>query len=231
MRTRLAAALTIGMTAMSASGLEISYDGSQSPNSLTPDPFSFIVFGGTSWSTDGEALTLTTAPIRGIWFGNANHTGSSVPWQIGSPEEGNYLRVRAKLSEGADEWSIYLYDTEFLAAFGLFADELSYSNQAGGTVLDWDPTEFNTYEFLLRDGMVTYRLNESQVLYHGPANASVVSTGLMVIGDGSGSTPTGTGSMIIDDVLYISGPDFEIVPEPGSLVLLGLASLALVRRR
>lgn len=212
-----------------ADAIVIDYDASVPPNAQSPDPLSFIVFSGTNYQINNGELTMTTAYSRGIWFGNGNHSpGNTVPWQVGTASEGNYLKLRAKLTPGSTEWSMYLLDRTYSVGFYLLADELRWSTPGGGS-MPFDPTSFHTFEIWSKDGVVAYRLDESQVLYHGPANPSAFSTGIFVIGDGSGSDISGVGSMVVDHMLYISQPQFEI-PEPTSAMLIGGVGLALIRR-
>lgn len=223
-------AVVIGLAA-STQAIVIDYDGSVPPDALTPDPLSFIVFSGTGYQINNGELTLTTAYNRGIWFGNGNHTGTyNVPWQVGTASEGNYLRLRAKLTPGSTEWSMYLYDRTYSVGFGFYNDELTWGHAGGGGSMPFDPTAYHVFEIWSKDGIVTYRLDESQVVYHGPASASSFSTGIFVIGDGSGSDISGVGSMVVDEMLYISGPQFEI-PEPATAMLVGLMGLAMMNRR
>jgi hypothetical protein len=223
-------AIVVGF-ATAAQAIVIDYDGSVPPNALSPNPLSFIIFSGTSYQISNGELTLSTAYNRGIWFGNGNHTGTyNVPWQVGTASEGNYLRLRAKLTPGSTEWSMYLYDRTYSVGFGINDNELTWGHANGGGSMPFDPTAYHVFEIWSKDGIVTYRLDESQVLYQGPAVPLSFGTGIFVIGDGSGSDISGVGSMVVDEMLYISQPQFEI-PEPASAALIGLAGIAMIARR
>lgn len=207
-------------------GLLIDYDASVLPDSNTmANPFSSIVFSGTSYALNSGQLTLTTAPLAGIFFGNGNAIGHPTNWSVADSATGNYLKVVTKLNPGATDWSAYLQDGASFVLFSFNHSEFSYATSLGGSYNEVTNTldmtsAFHTFEFLLKDGNVTYRLDESQVLYDGPAYSSS-GAALMVIGDGSGSTPTGTGSMVIDHVTYQTDPPFAI-PEPSTMGLIGI---------
>ncbi|MDZ8118259.1 hypothetical protein [Pontiella agarivorans] len=228
--------VTVLAAGQSMGGLLIDYDASDLPDSNTlANPFSSIVFAGTGYSLNGGELTLTTAPSAGIWFGNGNSIGHPTNWSLADSASGNYLKVRTKLAPGATSWSAYLADGSSYAGFTFNHSTVSYATDLAGSYNDvtnaLDMTsDFHTFEFLLKDGNVTYRLDESIVLYHGAAYASSEGS-FMVIGDGSGPTPTGTGSMIIDQVTYEAGPTFSI-PEPSTLGLVGCfgSAVFLIRR-
>lgn len=218
--------LSLIATNPSEAGLLIDYDGSVNPNDASlANPFSFVVFNGTSYNTNNDQLSLTTANNAGIWFGNGNAVGQPTNWSVADSATGNYLKIVTKLSPGATVWSAYLTDGTSYANFTFHYSEFAYSTGSGGSynevtnALDM-VSGFHTFEFLLKDGNVTYRLDESQVLYSGEAY-STSQQGLMVIGDGSGSTASGIGSMIFDQVTYQTDPTFSI-PEPSSIALIGL---------
>lgn len=219
-------------TSQTMAGLVINYDASVLPDSNTlTNPFSSIVFSGTGYSQNGGELTLTTAPYAGIWFGNGNSIGHPTNWTLEDSTTGNYLKIRTKLSAGASTWSSYLTDGSTYAGFTFNHSTFSYYTDGVDVTNSLDMTsDFHTFEFLLKDGTVTYRLDESIVLYHGDAY-STSQAALMVIGDGSGSTPTGSGSMIIDQVKYEGDPAFAI-PEPATIGLFGLfgSGIFLTRR-
>ena len=207
-------------------GVLINYDASVLPDSSTmANPFSSVVWSGTSYALNSGQLTLTTAPVAGIYFGNGNALGHPTNWSVADSTTGNYLKLTTKLNPGATGWSAYLQDGTSFVMFSFNHSGFSYATSLGGSYNDVTNTldmtsAFHTFEFLLKDGNVTYRLDNSQVLYDGPAYSSS-GAALMVIGDGSGSTPTGAGSMVVDQVTYQTAPAFSI-PEPATIGLLGL---------
>jgi hypothetical protein len=63
-------------------------------------------FGGTTWSSDGDVLTMTTqhpadffgATSQGIWFGRTDSYGDPSSFNLGSAALGNNVTLRAALS-------------------------------------------------------------------------------------------------------------------------------------
>jgi hypothetical protein len=229
----LCAALVAGL-AGPARAITIVYDSDVAPDALAPDPFTFKNnYASTSWSVASGELTLnTTLGTVGIWFGNGDHiAGLEVPWDVATNEQGNYVKIRMKLTPGSKDWSSYLYDQSHSGGFGFDDDQLTlFSTGVPTEPLDIDLTEYHTFEYLIRDGMVSYRLDESLVLYHGPGGEQSFGVGILVIGDGSASTVSGTGSMIIDHVTYMSEPAFDI-PEPATAGLAAIMGAGLLARR
>lgn len=220
-----------------APAAQISFDGSSVPSS----PFTVVIFGGTSMNATGGELTLTTAPVQGVWFG---FSGSAADANLGSSAEGNYVGIRAKLAPDADDWSMYLYDGTSYASFLFQSDayEYSYAGPVGPmtSILPIDLTTFHDFEFWLQDGIVSYAV-DGVLQYSGPAGSAAASK-ILVIGDGSGSTPTGTLSMTFDGATVFTGADYSLapsipdpapVPEPSSYALMGagIAGIGLFARR
>ncbi len=221
-------AIALCGSAAVAAPFTVDYDGSVAPNQNNP-AFEFVVFSGTSWNTTGGSLNMTTASRAGIWFGSRevnNH-----PWLPADNSVGNYVSVDIKMGAGATEWSTYINDGTHFAGFGFNHDSFTFSTADGSfTVVTDLTTRFHTFEFLLLDGKVSYRF-DGQLIFDRVAAGGTDGGKILLIGDGSGSTPTGTGSMSVDSATFISAPDFDAIPTPGAAATLTLAGLLATRRR
>jgi len=223
------------------------------PHTGTPD-WSDVTFSGTSMVVNGSGIssTLTTAPYKGVWFGWL--AGQNLPsWTPGSSSDGNYLSFDASFSSNATDWSAYFYDKNHYAAFN-FAETGCDGNQfscygltgnagvsvahAGATSLDADSTFIpldltlpHSYEFLMKNGLVSYRI-DGAVVYSGLAYELSLSSPALIIGDSSGSTGTGQGSMIFYSVAFNNTVQdnalVSSVPAPAAVWLFGSGLLGLV---
>lgn len=217
-----------------------------------------IVFSGTSMVRGSAGTTLTTANDRGVWFGWMAGLGGNTPaWHPGVSSEGNHLSLTLSFSAGAVDWSAYMYDRSHQAAVlfrpsgcadncyaltGAAGVDLLYADTAAPTVARWlfvpiaDLEQPHQFEYLMKNGQVSYRI-DGRVVYTGQAFDSSYSASLLVVGDGSGSTRTGKGSMTVHAVRLDTAPVaatlVSTVPEPGSwaLMLAGGALLAARARR
>lgn len=192
-------------------------------------------FGGTSWGSDGSSISLTTAPGQGIWIGNLYvHRGSvNTNWAPSNNTVGNEYSARLALTPGSKQWSFYLADGTYGASFSIDDNTVSwYGGGAGGAGVVYsaplNATQFHMYSFLLKGGLVRYQI-DGATLYAGPAYTATYDFQFL-IGDGSGSTPTGSGSMTIDSVNFNTAP-VAAVPEPGALLGVGIAVAGLAVRR
>lgn len=217
-----------------------------------------VVFGGTSMSSNGTSSTLTTAQGRGIWFGW--QSGQNTPsWSPASNADGNYLDLTMSLSVGARDWSAYFHDGVRQASLqfnptncngnignctlapyldGVTLSFVTAGNLVADVFVPLDTTASNRFEFLLRGNQVAYRINGA--LYTGLAGQGGGT--ILVIGDGSGSTLTGWGSMNVTGVAFDAAPAFSeledlspAVPEPATWAMLvagfGLTGAGLRRQR
>lgn len=231
---------------------------SNSPAQNSPE-WTVIVFGGTSMAASAGVSTLTTGPGRGVWFGNGSVYGDTPAWSIGSPAGGNHLTLSASFSDARD-WSAFLYDRNYLASIAFAPTDCNgnvmacydatpaagvlVAHAAGG-----DPSAYtqtfvplnlslpHSFEWLLKGGQVDYAI-DGQLVYSGAAYATsgvpgwIANDGFLLIGDGSGSTPTGTGSMFIQGLAFDTAPALtSLVPEPATAALWAAGALALLARR
>jgi hypothetical protein len=209
-----------------------------------------IVFGGTTMVAGGGQTVLTTSGSVGVWYGNGAAYGDTPAWSLGTNASGNYLSLTASFSGDARDWSAYLYDRTHFASFSFAPTDcngnlgscyaapayagVSVSHGAAGdasqfdqTYVPLDLTQAHTFEWLLKNGQVSYRI-DGNVVFSGAAYAVspggwVGGSGLLVIGDGSAPTLTGTGSMTIFGNTVDTAPaanSLAPVPEPASLALL-----------
>lgn len=213
--------------------------------------WSDIQFSDTVMAYNGSSTSLTTADGRGVWFGNL--AGSNEPaWNLGSANTGNELQLTAAFSAGSADWSAYMGDAFWGAGINFnptFCADNCYGQpvQAGlalyhavsasdrtavATFVPLDLSTSHTFGWLLKDGELAYRLDGATV-FRGYAYA-MPWVGL-VIGDGSGPTLTGVGSMTISAVRFDTAPTGSVssVPEPASAVLLlaGAAGLLISSSR
>ena len=97
--------------------------------------------------------------------------------------------------------------------------------QAGATSLDYaeplipvDLSVAHGFDFLLKDGLVSYRIDGVEV-YSGLAYQATTSTPYFLVGDSSGSTLTGQGSMY-NNISFDNAPleDVQVsaVPVPAA---------------
>lgn len=253
----LSGLLTVALGTSGVSADVLVYTGDHTPDAnVVQDPntstygslFSTTFYGGTGWSSSGGVLSMATAYEAGVWFGTTR-PGSGYNdisgFQLSDNTAGSSLSMTAALVEGATSWGAYFYDLDGYSAY-IGLNDVSedgqdvrpgvwvYSADGGVRVTDdlFKINEFHKYEMHIQGGLVEYKIDDRTVLIaassHTPSPGNQL-PGLTVIGDGSGSTKTGTGSMLIDHLVInnAAGP----VPEPASAVLGGLGVLCLGARR
>lgn len=223
--------------------------------SSLPPSADWTVSNAGAMSASPGSTTLTTAGYSGVWFGwgPASLYGYNPAWTPGDSAQGNYLSMTASFSANAEDWNTYLYDRSHFVglAFAPTVGGFYGSGAQSGVTLTFaagsqfvalaDLTAPHTFEFLLKNGQVSYRIDGTA--YTGAALAADPGFKLLVIGDGSGSTPTGVGSMTVSGLAFDNAPTADLllttatggVPEPAAWALMilgfGLSGATLRRRR
>lgn len=222
------------------------------PFSNTPE-WTDVIFSGTSMVNTGSEVTLTTAPVRGVWFGNFSYIDPPA-WNLGNSTSGNSLSMTASFSGNAADWQTYIYDGNYAAylnfkptncldsCYGTPAQQgLNFyyedSLNPGQSTFDFlalDLSLSHTFDILLKDGLVSYAVDGNQFF---AGNAFQSANTFMLIGDSSGSTSTGVGSMTISNLLLDTAPvanvqlnSLQPVPEGAEWLLL-LSGMSLFLRR
>lgn len=188
-------------------------------------------FTGTTWSSDGGILTMQTIlPGYGVWFGRHTSTyGDPAGFNLGSALDGNRVEARIALGESSSEWNLHFTDNAGgLASFYFLNNgfQIRYDNTTA-TINVADMTSFHTYAAHVHNGQVLYLFDGDIV---GMGSAIQADANILLVGDDSGSTPTGYGSMRLDYLTINTAAG--VIPEPSSTVLVMLAgSMAVMRRK
>jgi hypothetical protein len=238
------------MLAAPLDAAQINYEGDFTPNNASNpvgDPYgpryTTIVFANTGWASDGDVLTMTTFPVRGIWFGRFADVGDNANFSLGSNLAGNRVDARIALGASSDEWTpFYFYDTGGRGAAWYFdggvAEYYFQHPVSGATITNtlpvYDRTQFHVYSAHVQGDVAAYYFDGQLVGSGKPLTGPVNS---LLTGDSSGSTPTGTGTFKVDYLRLNTAAGVVSVPEPSTLVLGGVAGAAMlvmmkrVRRR
>jgi len=174
------------------------YDGSVVPDDLSmQNIFSTQVFGGANWNASGGELTITTVQGKNAaaWFGNHNPDYDTVPWDMADSDQGNFVSIRSKLGANSGEWNFYISDGSFGASYLFMPGEVIIGGYGNYTI---DTTMYHNYAIQLVGGKVLYTIDGLPVYYGEAYNADRKG---LIIGDGSGATIGGYGSMVIDEVM------------------------------
>jgi len=213
-------------------------------------PWTRVRFTETTFEVSGGELRMATSAFRGTWFGNGTAIGHNPGWLFSASSVGTYIDIDVKLGANSEDWSLYFHDADgyfgglgfnpageysLPTSFGVSYTYAEAGNVGTSALLALDLTDdFHRFEILLKDGNISYAI-DGVLAYSGQALLTTTQQ-LLVIGDGSGSSPTGVGSMQIDRIHIDTAPQFSSltsVPAPGALPLLGsaLAVAGMYRRR
>jgi hypothetical protein len=198
-------------------------------------------FLGTTWGSDGDVLTMTTqhpsdfpgATSQGIWFGRGTSYGDFPQISLATAALGNAITARMALAPNSSEWSMYMYDSSGYGASFYFLSggfNVGVSNQSLFFPRA-DMTSFHEYGMFLHQGTVSYTL-DGVVIAAGNVSPGGAAD-FFLVGDGSASSVSGFGSLLVDSLTVTTEYGPIPVPEPGLPALLAVAVAAVrsCRRR
>lgn len=214
-------------------------------------------------ANNGSQVVMTTTPGAGNWFGWGSVYGDQPAWTPGNSADGNYLSFTARFGAngafgGPKDWTAYLYDQSHLAylrinptrcdgnAEGCYDNpafagvDLYFADGVGGltsTFVSLDTSNDSVFEFLLKNGTVSYRINGAA--YTGAAFATNPGAKYLIIGDETSPTQTGSGTMTLSAIRFDTESAADVltsmVPEPATWAMMlggfGLLGAAARRRR
>ncbi|HYP15814.1 MAG TPA: VPDSG-CTERM sorting domain-containing protein [Opitutus sp.] len=234
---------------VAATPFEVNYSGDAIPSTgAYAAPFTTVgpghptgsYFVGTTWSSDGNVLTMETrhpsdypgSSSMGIWFGRTDGYGDPSNFSLANTALGNQIDARLALGANSSEWSLYWYDANgFGSSFYFLNNGFSFYTQAGGTfVARSDMTSFHTFGSHVQNGQVSYYFDGTLI---GSGAAVTGLSNFLLIGDGSASDVSGYGTFKIDSLSVKveagSAPPSvptQNVPDSGSTLLLTATAVA-----
>lgn len=222
--------------ALAAPSLQANIVANSLPSAGSPDWVDFQFDGTVTANGAGESVLHTAS--GGNWFGWGYYSDPLPSWSLGSNVAGNKLLLTTRFSDGSRDWSAYLADGSGFAVMnfnptGCNGDvmncrtapysegvEFYFQDTANPALairqfISLDFGLNHQVGFLLKGGLVSYYIDGNT--YSGTSLHS--GSQVLVIGDGSGSTQTGSGDMIVHAVSFDNAPSENVVlsvPEPAS---------------
>lgn len=199
-------------------------------------------FGNTTWSSDGSSLAMNTShsPSEGIWFGRTDGYFDPSNFSLADTAAGNWVRASIALSPGATEWSLYWYDASGYGSSFYFRNngfDITFLGSPGGIAQGFftpvaDMTEFHTFTSYIIAGQVSYFFDNT---YLGGGHALTGASNFLLMGDGSATDVSGSGTMFVNYLTIITAVGDNppgSIPEPAAFAALaGLGVLGLAGSR
>lgn len=239
----LSSALLLFTLVSSVQARIIHYNGEYMPYHVPgtgEEAFSWADFGNDR-SLTADGFAMDTREGTGNWFGNhAGHNVVTSYWTLGTPAQGNYVKLISKVSPFGSGWSMYMYDGQYSSAFYFENGYAAFDapDQPTSHTVFLNTNVLHTYEFWLKAGKVAYAI-DSIVYYAGDANVAAANQ-YLIIGDGSAYGGGGVGTMTVRQTDIYTGTDFAsapamplsaTTPEPVSILLSGAGLGLLAWRR
>lgn len=195
-------------------------------------------FGHTTWSSDGDVLSMNTSitPSEGIWFGVTNNYSDPSSFSLANTADGNLVRARLALAPDSSQWSLYWFDASGRgSSFDFQENGFAYSYRDAldqDTITHFVPvadmTTFHTFTSYVLAGQVSYFFDNT---YLGGGLGLGGTSNFLLLGDGSATDVSGYGTLRVDSLEIITAvgasAPAQAVPEPSTFaVLAGALALA-----
>lgn len=203
-------------------------------------------FGHTTWSSDGQVLSMNTSitPSEGIWFGVTDNYSDASNFSLAGTADGNLVRARLALAPGSSQWSLYWYDASGRGSSFYFEENgFSYYYRDAldqNTITHFVPvanmTTFHTFTSYVLAGQVSYFFDNT---YLGGGLGLGGPGSFLLLGDGSATDVSGYGTLRVDSLEIItavgaSAESLAAIPEPSTYAawagLLTLGCVVWLRR-